>query len=237
MNRHLWPRTPGIAFVVAVPEQAHCPAKFLFFLGCRGRRGCSYPQDREAVVQLIRCKEELDVHESLFAILQRLHLDLERLLIKDASVHVLHLSWEYELWPWARVVGEDLVADVSDICPCPLHSKPAPPSSAKSKAKAQAKAGGKAKAKAKAKGAASPMAKRAQADDVAKRLRRELEMALGFAIGSDDEGEQDENVVPEAFKDEEDRALSNHGIASQWQCPLVQRLLCGRIAWHQTFLF
>ena len=86
-----------------------------------------------------------------------------------------------------------------------------------------------AKVKAKPKAKAAVLAKRARADDGEKRLKRELSFALGFQMGSDDEGD-DENVVPENLKDEEEpqaSTLSTGGTASQRQCPVAQRLCRG----------
>ena len=145
------------------------------------------------VIQLVRCREELDCHDTMFAVLTRLHLDMEAHKIKDASVHLLHLTWQRDLYPWARVESHEHVADISDICPCPLHK--APEASAKAAAaKAKTKAAGKARAKAKPK-AKAKMASRSKPDGVATRLRLELELALGFSL-RDGEDSEDENVAP-----------------------------------------
>ena len=153
----------------------------------------------------MRCKEEPAIHDSLFETLTQIHLSMEQFKLVDASVHVLHLSWDYDLWPWARVVGQEHVADASDICPCPIHSghSETAPAAKATAATAKPTAKGKAKPRPKAKGKAQartgPMAKRAKPDDVSKRLQRELALVLELSLQtpSPDSGkEDDENVAP-----------------------------------------
>ena len=110
-----------------------CQAPFLFLVAV-------FTEEPQSVIQLVRCREELDCHDTMFAVLTRLHLDMEAHKIKDASVHLLHLTWQRDLYPWARVKSHEHVADISDICPCPLHAKPALVAEAKTKAAAKPKA-------------------------------------------------------------------------------------------------
>ena len=57
----------------------------------------------------------------LFSVFTELHADVPDAGKHDSTVNVLTLSWSPSCWPRAQVVWSERVADLSEVCQCPIH--------------------------------------------------------------------------------------------------------------------